>query len=85
MAALVCSKTDEELPLIFNPKNINLEAIERKGDGTAAKRFHRLRDHGYLFDIEVLQGCVRSNIGDMTFQVFLSPSPSCSSLSATAV
>lgn len=23
---------------------------------------------GYLFDIEVLQGCCRSNIGDMTFQ-----------------
>lgn len=68
MAALVCTKTDEELPLIFDPNNINLDAIERRGEGTARRRITRLFQHGYLFDIDVLQECIRSNIGDVTFQ-----------------
>jgi len=46
MASLVCSKTDEELPSIFNPKNVNLEAIERPGENTASKRMKRLQEHG---------------------------------------
>jgi len=68
MASLVCTRTDEELPLIFDPRNINLEAIERRGEGTAKRRLTRLLKHGYLFDVEVLQECLRANIGDMTFQ-----------------
>jgi len=64
----VCTKTDEELPLIFDPNNINLDAIERRGEGTARRRITRLFQHGYLFDIDVLQECIRSNIGDVTFQ-----------------
>ena len=46
MAALVCTRTDEELPVIFDPKNINLEAIERRGEGTTRRRLTRLLQHG---------------------------------------
>lgn len=55
MASLVCSKTDEEMPQIFDPKAINLEAIERKGESTLEKRMSRIRDTGKQGDLDILQ------------------------------
>jgi len=68
MAALICTRTDEELPSIFDPKNINLEALEKNGETTFSSKIKRLREQGYLFDIHVLQACIRGNCGDITFQ-----------------
>ena len=67
VAAIVCTRTDEELPRMFDPANINMEAIERRGDGTLKRRINRLRKTGYFFDISVLQECIRANSGDVTF------------------
>lgn len=54
---------------MFDPANINLDAIERRGEGTAGRRAKRLLKTGYLFDISVLQECLRENAGDLTFLV----------------
>jgi predicted acylesterase/phospholipase RssA len=67
VAALVCTRTDEELPRVFDPANINMEAIERRGEGTLKRRLSRLRRTGFFFDISVLQECIRANSGDVTF------------------
>jgi len=69
IASLVCTRTDEELPSMFDLTNISLDAIERRGEGTARRRVTRLLKTGYLFDIKVLQECVRENAGDVTFLV----------------
>jgi len=67
VAAIVCTRTDEELPLMFDPANINMEAIERRGEGTLQRRLTRLWKTGYFFDTRVLQECIRANSGDITF------------------
>lgn len=64
-------RTDEELPQFLDPTNINLNAIERRGDGVAQRRIRRLLKTGYIFDVEVLQEAIRANDGDLTFLVRL--------------
>ncbi|CAG8620843.1 10083_t:CDS:10, partial [Paraglomus occultum] len=64
IAALVCINTDEELPQIFQPNGIDLGAFSRVGQkGNVRRKITR-----YLMDVRVLQECVESNIGNLTFE-----------------
>ncbi|CAG8512284.1 1078_t:CDS:10 [Diversispora eburnea] len=64
IAALVCIRTDEELPRIFEPGGINLGAFGKVGsEGNIRRKISR-----YLMDIKVLEECVLSNVGDLTFE-----------------
>ncbi|CAO3626287.1 unnamed protein product [Cunninghamella blakesleeana] len=69
IASLICIHTDEELPEIFQPNGINLTAFSKKSDrGHFRRRITRFLKYGYLMDMKVLQECVRSNVGDLTFE-----------------
>ncbi|KAI9596200.1 acyl transferase/acyl hydrolase/lysophospholipase [Syncephalis fuscata] len=69
MASLICVHTDEELPDIFLPGGINLEAFIRVGTkGSVQRKLTRFFKQGYLLDVQILENCVRSNVGDMTFE-----------------
>ncbi|KAI8149462.1 acyl transferase/acyl hydrolase/lysophospholipase [Fennellomyces sp. T-0311] len=69
MAAMVCTRTDEEIPYMFNPTGIKLDVFERNGQpDTPWMRLQRLVSKGQLYDLEILQEAMRSNLGDMTFQ-----------------
>ena len=69
IAALVCTNTDEELPKVFSPNGINLQAFARVSTaGSLKRKMMRLIQHGYLMDVTVLEDCVRSNVGDITFE-----------------
>jgi TAG lipase/lysophosphatidylethanolamine acyltransferase len=47
IAALLCVKTDIELPVIFTKNGVNLEAFSKKSAGGAIKRkLTRLLKHG---------------------------------------
>ncbi|KAG0226592.1 hypothetical protein BGX31_007248 [Mortierella sp. GBA43] len=68
VAALVCVNTDEELPAIFEEGGIDLSAFQRVGvRGNLTRKITRLMTKGYLIDIKVLQDCIYSNVGDLTF------------------
>ncbi|KAI9315956.1 acyl transferase/acyl hydrolase/lysophospholipase [Dichotomocladium elegans] len=69
IAALICIHTDEELPTILKPDGIDLRAFSQKTDkGHVRRRITRFLKHGYLMDMKVLQQCVRTNVGDLTFE-----------------
>lgn len=69
MAALVCTKTDAEIPYMFNPAGIQLDVFERKNQpDTPLMRIHRLLSKGQLYDLDILRDAMRENLGDMTFQ-----------------
>ncbi|CAG8475880.1 16014_t:CDS:10 [Acaulospora morrowiae] len=69
IAALVCIRTDEELPKIFEPGGVDLGAFGKVGSkGNIRRKISRFLKHGYLMDIKVLEECVRTNVGDLTFE-----------------
>ncbi|KAI7854431.1 acyl transferase/acyl hydrolase/lysophospholipase [Circinella umbellata] len=69
MAAMLCTKTDDEIPYMFNPTGIKLDVFERNGEpDTPWMRLQRLVSKGQLYDLEILQDAMRSNLGDITFQ-----------------
>ncbi|KAJ3279398.1 hypothetical protein HDU76_009521, partial [Blyttiomyces sp. JEL0837] len=69
IASLVCIHTDDELPNIFEEGGIDLKAFSRKGTkGNIRRKITRFLKHGYLMDVKVLEDCVRSNVGDITFE-----------------
>ncbi|CAG8771943.1 7972_t:CDS:10, partial [Gigaspora margarita] len=69
IAALVCIHTDEELPKIFQPGGVDLEAFSKVGrKGNINRKITRFLKHGYLLDIKVLEDCVLKNVGDLTFE-----------------
>ncbi|OAD09001.1 hypothetical protein MUCCIDRAFT_20383, partial [Mucor lusitanicus CBS 277.49] len=66
MASLVCTKTSDELPSMFDP---SLDVFARDGvPDTPYARLHRLMIQNQLFDVEILKEAMRANLGDMTFQ-----------------
>ena len=68
-AALVCTKTDTELFEYLQDESVNLNALERSDEeGSLFFKISRFIKHGVVFDVEVLKECIRSNIGDVTFQ-----------------
>ncbi|KAF9887457.1 hypothetical protein FE257_010174 [Aspergillus nanangensis] len=84
IAALVCVHTEDELLTFLNGEGIDLTAFDRQrevepsgwwqsyiGDSalaTLARRVDRYVQKGYFFDATVLEECVRSNLGDLTFE-----------------
>lgn len=68
VAAIVCVKTDEELPSIFEEGGINLSAFQRVGvRGNLSRKITRLMTQGYLIDMRVIQDCIQTNVGNLTF------------------
>ncbi|KAG0006516.1 hypothetical protein BGZ65_007133 [Modicella reniformis] len=68
VAAVVCVKTDEELPSVFEEGGIDLSAFQRVGlRGNLSRKITRLMTQGYLIDIRVLRDCIQTNVGDLTF------------------
>jgi len=69
IAALVCIRTDEELPGIFEEGGVDLSAFAKKrSEGHIKRKIIRFLKHGYFMDVKVLEDCVRSNLGDLTFE-----------------
>ncbi|KGO65111.1 Patatin/Phospholipase A2-like protein [Penicillium italicum] len=82
IAALVGIHSEDELLPLLDGEGIDLSAFERRkmfndgnGDksdlswiGTFYRRMRRLLRKGYLFDVGVLEECVRANVGDLTFE-----------------
>ncbi|KAI8067428.1 acyl transferase/acyl hydrolase/lysophospholipase [Thamnidium elegans] len=69
MASLVCTRTIDELPSMFDPSLVRLDVFERTGERDSPfTRLHRLMMSGQLFDVDILKEAMRANIGDMTFQ-----------------
>ncbi|KAG0050770.1 hypothetical protein BGZ83_004459 [Gryganskiella cystojenkinii] len=68
VAAIVCVRTDEELPGVFEEGGIDLRAFSRVGNrGNLSRKFTRLMTQGYLIDIKVMQDCIQANVGNLTF------------------
>lgn len=69
MASLVCTRTIDELPSMFDPSLVRLDVFERDGEPDSPyTRLHRLMMNGQLFDVDILKEAMRANLGDMTFQ-----------------
>ncbi|CAO3644101.1 unnamed protein product [Mucor fragilis] len=69
MASLVCTRTNDELPSMFDPSLVRLDVFARDGvPDTPYARLHRLMIQNQLFDVEILKEAMRANLGDMTFQ-----------------
>ncbi|CAJ0907794.1 2275_t:CDS:10 [Entrophospora sp. SA101] len=69
IAALVCIRTDDELPSIFKEGGVDLGAFSKLGSkGNIRRKISRFLKHGHLMDIKVVVECVRSNVGDLTFE-----------------
>lgn len=83
IAALVGIHSEDELLPLLDGTGIDLSAFEKRkkanGGGTANnsdsswfgtfyRRMNRLLRKGYLFDVGVLEECVRANVGDLTFE-----------------
>lgn len=69
IAALVCIHTDDELPNFLKPGGIDLEAFaENRGGSAIMRKVERLVKTSHLLDASILERCVRSNTGDITFE-----------------
>ncbi|KAF9210560.1 hypothetical protein BGZ59_009287, partial [Podila verticillata] len=69
IAAILCTRTDEEIPLMFQFDKFNFTVFhtqEEQGD-VLARLVHFLKN-GALFDAQVLKEALKDNIGDVTFQ-----------------
>ena len=67
MAGLICSKSPEELELVFNESAVDLSCFDNQG--SFKRKLLRLLTHGRLFDIKVIEDCAKQNIGDITCKV----------------
>eukprot|EP01027_Heterolobosea_sp_BB2_P019247 GEZU01027036.1.p1 GENE.GEZU01027036.1~~GEZU01027036.1.p1 ORF type:complete len:545 (+),score=67.50 GEZU01027036.1:489-2123(+) len=69
VAALIGTKTDAEIPGLFERGSIHLEAFEQLDNSKhLLRKLRRLFSTGVLMDIEKLQQCVIENIGHVTFE-----------------
>ncbi|KAI8079954.1 acyl transferase/acyl hydrolase/lysophospholipase [Halteromyces radiatus] len=69
MAALLCTKTVDEIPHMFDPTAVKLDVFERDGyPDTPFMRLKRLLSDGQLYDVEILTEAMKVNLGDVTFQ-----------------
>ncbi|KAG0099967.1 hypothetical protein BGZ93_004893 [Podila epicladia] len=69
IAAILCTRTDEEIPMMFQFEKFNFTVFhtqEEQGD-VLARLIHFLKN-GALFDAQVLKEALKDNIGDVTFQ-----------------
>ncbi|CAG8681767.1 9162_t:CDS:10, partial [Acaulospora morrowiae] len=72
IAALLCTKTDDEIPdtlRAMNSGGFDLEVFEKSSNpDTWYTRFCRFLKQGVLFDVDILRECMQRNIPNMTFQ-----------------
>ena len=84
IAALVGIHTEDELPKFLNGDSIDLSAFAGKTSlrenghkdtksldswgNTLTRRIRRFLREGYFLDVNVLEECVRANVGDLTFE-----------------
>ncbi|KAI3635194.1 hypothetical protein MIR68_006760 [Amoeboaphelidium protococcarum] len=69
VAALVCVHTDQELPAVFQAEWLDLRAFKKVAtSGQITRKLQRLLKTGHLLDVNVLDECVKDNIGDITFE-----------------
>ncbi|KNC97622.1 uncharacterized protein SPPG_07090 [Spizellomyces punctatus DAOM BR117] len=69
IAACVCTRTDEEVTQLLDPKNVNMNFFERPGEeSTFLAKMRRFWKDGYLYDVDTFSHTMRENIGDVTFQ-----------------
>lgn len=81
IAALVGIHTENELLPFLNGDGIDLTAFDRRQEATRPpggagnswlrrilRRIKRFVHKGYFLDAEVLEECVRANVGDLTFE-----------------
>lgn len=76
MASVVCISSNEELRTLLNTNSsLNLECFDRLNApnehprlAPIRRKLLRLFKKGVLMDIKILEGCVRSNLGDFTFK-----------------
>lgn len=84
IAALVAIQKEAELPAVLDGGGVNLTAFtsryeaepgQRREDVVSrskwralARRVHRFYREGYFLDVQVLEDCVRANVGDLTFE-----------------
>ena len=67
IAALICTKSTEELDKVFSEAKVNLDCFENQG--SFKRKLLRILKHGRLLDIKVIEECAKQNIGDITFKV----------------
>ena len=69
VAALVCCRTDEELPGLFEKDALDFGAFKKRDEkGRFRRRLNRLFRHGVLMDIKIVEQALYDNIGNITFQ-----------------
>lgn len=66
IASFVATRKDEELPPLFELRDVNFDAFDSKGSGQ--RKFWRLLSEGVIMDIDKLEKMIRQNIGDYTFK-----------------
>ena len=68
IAAGVCTRTEDEIPLLLDSQWMNLDVFERKHDHhNPFVKISRFLKHGVLLDIQVFIDAMRQNVGDFTF------------------
>ncbi|RHZ45277.1 hypothetical protein Glove_682g52 [Diversispora epigaea] len=71
IAALLCTKTDDEIPATLkaiDSGGFDLEVFQRESDPESwYRRLTRFFKQGVFFDVEILRDCMQRNIPDMTF------------------
>ncbi|KAJ3199044.1 hypothetical protein HDU82_000772 [Entophlyctis luteolus] len=68
VAALICIRTDDELPAVLDGSGINLSVFEKKRNGAYQRKVFRWLETGFILDPDVFTKFVQVNIGDMTFE-----------------
>lgn len=69
IAALVGIHTEDELLQFLTGDGIDLTAFaQRKAAGSWKRKLLRFWHKGYFLDVKVLEECVRTNVGDLTFE-----------------
>lgn len=72
VGALICTRDDAHLNGVLSGVDLNLSAFQHNrtpGMWPSLKRkFVRLMKYGYLFDVKVLERCIRDNLGEWTFE-----------------
>lgn len=69
LAALICTRTDDEVSELFESGKINLQPFDKLDNSWhLLRKLVRFIKTGVLFDIRKLQECVIENLGDITFE-----------------
>lgn len=71
MAAMICTRTDEELAILCSLEGLNMNFLDEPSVGPGWQQYwvklRRLMTEGVIFDQSVLRTCLRDNIGHVTF------------------